>query len=52
MALSKKDLVQLTKIAISASPSAQYSYSFGEEKFSYEDLNETLRKELREIAGT
>ena len=52
MALSKKDLVQLTKIAISASPSTQYSYSFGEEKFSYEDLNETLRKELREIAGT
>lgn len=52
MALSKKDLVKLTKIAISASPSAQYSYSFGEEKFSYEDLNETLRKELREIAGT
>ena len=52
MALSKKDLVQLTKIAISASPSTQYSYSFGKEKFSYEDLNETLRKELREIAGT
>ena len=52
MALSKKDLVQLTKIAISASPSTQYSYSFGEEKFSYEDFNETLRKELREIAGT
>lgn len=52
MALSKKDLIQLTKIAISASPSTQYSYSFGEEKFSYEDLNETLRKELREIAGT
>lgn len=52
MALSKKDLVQLAKITASANPSSQYSYSFGEEKFSYADLNETLRNELREIAGT
>ena len=50
MALDKKNLIKLAKITASASPSTMYS--FGEDKFNYRDLNETLRKELREIAGT
>ncbi|WP_440971950.1 hypothetical protein [Megamonas funiformis] len=52
MALSRKDLFTLAKTVAKANPSSQVAYSFGNEKFSYEDLNETLRNELREIAGT
>ena len=52
MSLSKTDLIQLAKITANANPSSQVAYSFGEDKFSYRDLNETLRKELQEIAGT
>lgn len=52
MALNKKDLVTLGKIVAHANPSAPTSYSFGSEKFSYDDLNETFRRELKEIAGT
>jgi hypothetical protein len=48
MALSTKDLVTLAKITASANPST--SYSFKEEKFSYADLNETLREELKALA--
>ena len=51
MALSRKDLITLAKTVANANPSSQVAYSFGEEKFSYGDLNETLRSELREIAG-
>lgn len=52
MSLNKTDLIQLAKITANANPSSQVAYSFGEDKFSYRDLNETLRKELQEIAGT
>lgn len=52
MALSRKDLQTLMFTVARANPSSQVAYSFGEEKFSYDDLNETLRNELREIAGT
>lgn len=52
MALSRKDLITLAKTAANANPSSPVAYSFGEDKFSYADLNETLRKELRELAGT
>lgn len=52
MALNKKDLITLAKLTANANPSAPTSYSFGDEKFSYADLNETLRNELNEIAGT
>ena len=51
MALNKNELLQLAKITAGAKPSSQVAYSFGEEKFSYADLNETLRKELNELAG-
>ena len=50
MALAKNDLIKLAKIAVSANPSSTYSY--GEEKFSCAELNETLRNELKELAGT
>ena len=52
MALDRKNLVILAKTVANANPSSMTAYSFGEDKFSYSDLNETLRNELREIAGT
>ena len=52
MALSRKDLITLAKTVANANPSSQVAYSFGDEKFSYADLNETLREQCRELAGT
>ena len=52
MALNKNDLITLARTVANANPSSQVAYSFGEEKFSYSDLNETLRSELKELAGT
>ena len=52
MSLNKKDLITLAKVTANAQASSQVAYSFGENKFSYAELNETLRNELREIAGT
>lgn len=52
MALDRKNLITLAKTVANANPSSQVAYSFGEDKFSYADLNETLRSELRELAGT
>ena len=52
MSLNRTDLVKLAKVVANANPSSQVAYSFNDEKFSYEDLNDTLRNELRELAGT
>lgn len=52
MALDRKNLITLAKTVANASPSSKVAYSFGDDKFSYSDLNETLRNEFREIAGT
>ena len=52
MSLNKSDLVKLAKVVANASPASQVAYSYGEDKFSYAELNETLRSELRELAGT
>lgn len=52
MSLNKNDLIKLAKITANANPSSVTAYSFGEEKFSYSELNEALRSELKEIAGT
>lgn len=52
MSLNKTDLIKLAKVAASANPSSKVAYAFGEEQFSYADLNETLRSELKELAGT
>ena len=52
MALEKTQLFQLAKTVANAKRSASTAYSFGDEKFSYADLNDTLRNELRTLAGT
>ena len=52
MALEKKELFTLAKVVAKANPSAPTAYTFGEKNYSYAQLNETLRAELREIAGT
>ena len=52
MSLNKTDLIKLAKAVANANPSSQVAYSFGEDKFSYADLNDTLRNELRKLAGT
>lgn len=52
MALKFNDLVTLAKTVANANPTAPTAYSFGEDKFSYTDLNDTLRTELQDLAGT
>lgn len=50
--LDRSNLVQLAKTVARANPSAPVAYSFNGQQFSYEALNETLRKEFNELAGT
>lgn len=52
MALDRQNLVALMKQVAKADSSAPVAYSFGGQNLSYEALNETLRKELNELAGT
>ena len=52
MALEFNQLLTLMKIVAKADPSATTSYSYNNESFSYEQLNETLRKEMNELVGT
>ena len=52
MALHLSELKTLAKVVANANPTAPIAYSFGDEKFSYSALQETLRNELRELAGT
>lgn len=52
MALKRQDLQTLMLTVARANPSSQTAYSFNGENFSYDVLNETLRNELQEIAGT
>lgn len=52
MALDRENLVALMKQVAKANPSAPVAYSFGDKQLSYEALNETLRQELNELAGT
>ena len=49
--LDRNNLVSLMKIVAKADSSAPSSYSWNNEAFSYEALNETLRRELNEYAG-
>lgn len=51
MALEFKDMLTLAKTVAKATPSAPTAYAFGEKKFSYDELQETLRAEFKEIAG-
>lgn len=50
--LDRENLVTLMKQVAKADPSAPVAYSFGDKSLSYEALNETLRNELNELAGT
>lgn len=50
--MDKMNLIKLAKITAGASKTSPVAYSFGEDKFSYSDLNNTLREELKKIAGT
>lgn len=52
MALNKQNLIALAKTVAKADPTAPVAYSFNEEKFDYATLNETLRKEFNEYAGS
>lgn len=50
--LDAKNLFELAKVTANAKVGAPTAYSFGDNKFSYTELNETLRKELNEYAAT
>ena len=50
--LDRNNLVQLMKTVAKANPSAPTAYSFNGQNLSYEALNETLRQEMNELAGT
>ena len=50
--LDRNNLVALMKQVAKADPSAPVSYSFNDQNLTYEAMNETLRNELRELAGT
>ena len=50
--LDSKNLITLAKTVANANPSSTVAYSFEGKNFSYADLNETLRNELNELAGT
>ena len=52
MALEFKDMLALAKTVAKANPSAPTAYAYGEKKFSYNELQDTLREEFKEIAGT
>ena len=52
MALQFNELLQLAKTVAHANPSTPTAYSYGDKKFSYSELQETLRNEFKEIAGT
>lgn len=49
--LDRANLISLMKQVAKADPSSPVSYSFGDQNLSYAAMNETLRKELNELAG-
>ena len=50
--LDFNNLLQLMKVTAKADASAPTSYSFNGQNLSYDALNETLRQELKELAGS
>lgn len=50
--LDRTNLLALMKQVAKANPSAPTAYSFNGQSLSYEALNETLRQELNELAGS
>ena len=49
--LNKNDLLALAKVVAKADSSAPTAYSYNGESFSYDQLNDTLRKEFLEYAA-
>lgn len=49
--LELSQLKLLAKAVANADPSSKVAYSYGEEKLTYSELNETLRSELNALAG-
>ena len=49
--LDRNNLVSLAKTVAKANSSAPTAYSYNGQSFSYEELNETLRREFNEYAG-
>lgn len=49
--LNKNDLLALAKVVAKANSSAPTAYSYNGENYSYDQLNETLRKEFLEYAS-
>lgn len=50
MLLKTEDFIKLAKIAANAKASSPVAYSFNGENFSYDDVQETLRKQFAELA--
>jgi len=51
MALEKKELLKLMKLAATADKNSPTAYSWGEEQFTATDLNAAVRAELQGLAG-
>jgi len=52
MALQFNDMLKLAKTVAKANSASPVAYSFGDKNYSYSELNETLRDEFKELAGT
>ena len=50
--LERNELLKLMKATAKADRSAPVAYSFNGENLTYDALNETLRNEMNELAGT
>ena len=50
--LDRENLFTLARTLSKADRSSQVAYSFGEDKYSYSELNEALRVELKELIGS
>ena len=52
MALERNSLIELARATAKASMNPSVAFSFGEEKLSYNALESTYRKEMKELAAT
>ena len=50
--LDRNNLFELARVTARANKNAPVAYSFGEDKFTYTQLNDTLRTELNALAAT
>lgn len=50
--LDRENLLALMKFVSKADPAVATNFSYGNESYTYEELNETLRKEMNELAGS